>query len=95
MISGYCIPPITVESNMTMTPNKSGLVIIYYCRQSGNNPSVEPIAAVCARNGNWSTNLNELECLVYLESYVSTNSRTNISDITESLSTIDSEGRLK
>ena len=81
---------------MTVTANKSGLMIIYYCRQSENKSPVEPIAAVCAGNGNWSTNPNELVCSVYLQSHITTNSRTNVSDLTESQSTIYySEGRLK
>ena len=73
---------------MTVTTNSSGLV--YYCRKSGDN-QLQPIAAVCTRNGNWSADPNELECLVYLQSYITTTSRI-ASDI--SLSTIASGGRL-
>ena len=60
-ISGYCVHN---KFNVTVTANNSGLAIIYYCRLtvSGDNSSIEPTAAICTTNGNWSTNPNKLEC---------------------------------
>ena len=45
--------------------NNSGLegtTITYYCQQPENKPTVEPMIAVCTRDGYWSPNPDELEC---------------------------------
>ena len=95
LILGYCAPPIIIESNVTVMANSRGFIegtsITYYCQQPGNESTVEPIVAVCTRDGYWSPNPDELECPVNLHSYVTENSWTDGSDISSG----SSEGNYK
>ena len=81
---GYCVPPI-VNSNVIVMGNSSGVegtMITYYCWQSRDDPPVDAMVAVCTRDGYWSPNPYELECLINLESYyVTINSWTGDSNI--------------
>ena len=83
---GYCVLPIIVNSNVIVMGNSSGLegtMITYYCWQSRDDPPVKAMVAVCTRDGYWSPNPDELECLMNsVESYhVTINSWTDDSDI--------------
>ena len=60
------VPP----SNVTVMGNNSGYIegtmITYYCQQPGNEATVEPVVAICTRDGYWSPNPDELESLCNL-----------------------------